>query len=1572
MKRKISLQRRNKESKKNADMSIRSYSAFGSNFKNRHNFANSSNRSSYSSIHSYTKSEQYWWNYTDNAKGANFQRAVSGDRRPRFEDDTWDLADSLADLYLKVNEENIATASKFTVCKDPVNDIDVKKWIEEDTSHGFIRVFVPNGDVNSSRLVPCNLSTNTQRICAQCGVAHSSLHVQFNGDIIARMESTDHPLAIQNEFLGNLGYTEPRKIQEEGFNPDLSYLIKFYLGKPVQDSTFTKAQLSSVILVRKGKLIYQWVQRLCAISGTRLFIHRDKFPSSKKSTMQLAKGYVEEMKFKDHPNVLKLTITLHGERSIYLSFNNTITYSKWLKRVQKATAKLPTKADLSKCNLEFLPDTIFINEDLRTLNLRHNVLRERPLEEDIHTMGWLDDLPRFRYLTSLNLANNDLKSFPSALCSMQSLTELNLASNKLEEIPPSIADLTRLQVLRLHNNHLTALPEEMGGMKQLSILILAFNYFTTVPSVLLRIHSISDTMESIIMAGNYIERLQGNLLNQMKLVKKIDFRFNRLTLMPSEIAKFQCLEFMSHLDIRDNSIEDLDIRALKGLVYINCERNGMRSLQLSGVALKYIYAKDNALSLSPKPEWLVEMDLSHNKLRDLPTWIAECFFMARLEVSHNMLHRLPILIFTTAQKLQDLRAHHNCIRRLPSTVTNNSLTMLQLQHNYIEELPHDFLVNANKLKYLNLSKNLLVNLPSPNSNESLNRLQHLFLTANRLHDDVFLVISNFPRLKRLHLAQNFLTDIPDSTLSKLEALEELNISSNNLSHFPSSLCKHKNLQILRANCNRIRELPAFKEATELKVLEVGFNQLFDIPMSNLVNSHVNLLDISGNPNITFNTTALQDLTLCVAILNKPKFNKNGEDGLFGIFDGGRNDEVARTLAEIMAETLLEELYSPLLVPGGTSYMKYALLSCHRKLKSIGQKIGASAAICHIKILPESNEKIPQYCLTVANVGMVQVVLCRNGQAMRLTHQFAVESDRSECMRIQKSDGIVTEDGLVNGITPCTRLIGCSYLYPQLIPKPHIRSIKLQHDDQFIIIANQELWKYISIEEAVSQISPFQDPVVSAKVLQDLAQGYGATENLCVVVINLKPLQISPFSPTPSQVFNFPQLYNNNVGELTPKLWQNKAQRDALPSNNSSALCSIAESEESDESKNSTLERKKKKTDSKDTENEISLSSHPASQIGSETTSIYEWEELLQRKLAKEVKSKEVYDELKKLEKAAKEEMESKDTETEPTSENNRSTVVKSIKKNAENQEELVTSHQANSESDTKISTDQSETSTELREDCLYDIPPGIDRDAILFYKMQMARFNSGKSGSLSSVQSVPMYTSLEDMFPPHIPSQSIEVLVRAMPNITRSITRDNSKPKQNSVFRKKVSESKYHVNEKEQPKTDPTPSTRTAANAGTSHPVNYIKPSSKTSSETHSNSSNDESSSKSTSSTPGTSHSTSYIKPSSKTSSETHSNSSNDESNSMSTSSNPGTSFPASYIKPSSKTSSETHSNSSNDECNSISTLSDPETNLTIIHVKSSSTSSELHSNSSNNESNSTDSRDNDGDFTGSIIISYL
>lgn len=1416
-------------------MSIGSYNAFGSNLARRQNFANSSNRSYYSSIGSHTKSEHMWWNYADNGKNTvHNHRALLYSSAARGEEEIWDLSDSLADLYSRVNEENAAAANSFTIHRDHSKDVDVKKWINEDTSHGFIRVFVPNSDINTSRLIPCTLRTTAQRVCMQCGIPATSLHVQFNGDIITRMEPTDHPLAVQNEFLGNLGYSEPKKIQEQGYNNELHYLVKFYSGKPIEDNTYSKNQLSSILFVRKGKLIYQWIQRFCSISGTRLFIHRDKHPTSKKSAMQLAKGYVEEVKFKDHAHVLKLTSTLQGDRSVYLSFLSVTLYNKWLKRAQKATAKLPTKADLSKCHLEYLPEALFINEDLKTLNLRHNALRERPIEEDIYNIGWLDDLPRFYNLCTLNLANNDLKSFPLAICSIRSLVELNMASNKLEEIPSEIVELCRLQILRLHNNHLTCLPEEMGNMKRLSVVILAFNHFTTVPQVLLRLHGSSETMDSIIMAGNYIERLPGDLLSRMKLIKKIDFRMNRLTLLPSEIAKFQCLEFMTHLDIRDNNIQNLDIRALKGLVYLNCERNSMYTLQLSGVGLKYVYAGHNelkSLNITPKPEWLIDIDISHNNLTELPSWLAECFFMAKLDVSHNQLTQLPSLIFTTSKKLQELRANHNLLKELPNSVGNVVLEILQLQHNNLCSLPPTFLSNANKLKCLNLTKNFLRFLPQPNANDSLNKLQELYLTANKLQDNVFQVISCFPRLKKLHLAENIIEEIPESCIAKLEALQELNISSNCLTHLPPSLCNHPKLQVLRANSNMIYNLPDFKGAPELKVLEVGFNCLYDLSVTHLMDSQVSLLDISGNPNLFVDAAELEGLKhkkrvcmidmrgqnrslsqqdtqdkqmpwqsgfsqtsgmrnkLCVAILNKTKFNRTGEDALFGIFDGGKSDEVALLLADIMEETVLEELNCPLTPSGGTSYMKYTMLSAHRKLKSTGQKIGASAAVCHLRKLPDGRDGSTKYWITVSNVGMVQVVLSRNGQAIPLTHCFSVNTDRSECIRIQKSHGIITEDGRVNGITECTRLLGSGYLFPQLIPKPHVKSVMLQPDDQFIIIANHELWKYVNAEEAVKHIITIHDPVMSAKALQDLAQGYGASENLSIMVINLAPTQAPHIHALPSTLLRFPQFGNDALGAMASKILHDKVFRgkgiDGSPLTPSS-LRSIVETNEDEETPTNSRQDLRLQEVDDDIYRECgSVELPPAFKLRPLPTTksryqkkgeIHEWDELLQQRLAEEVKNKELDKELQSMiGDANNQQGNSFDSEANALeTDSNWSTLEQRVllaSAEANNQQDAVTLANA------QAGVVPSETSTESPdEDRLYDIPVGIDRDAILFYKMQMARINSGKTGSLNSVQSDPMYASLEEIAPKRVPSHSIEVLVRAIPNLSRAASSVEKRP----------------------------------------------------------------------------------------------------------------------------------------------------------------------------------------------------
>jgi len=76
---------------------------------------------------------------------------------------------------------------------------------------------------------------------------------------------------------------------------------------------------------------------------------------------------------------------------------------------------------------------------------------------------------------------------------------------------------------------------------------------------------------------------------------------------------------------------------------------------------------------------------------------------------------------------------------------------------------------------------------------------------------------------------------------------------------------------------------------------------------------------------------------------------------------------------------------------------------------------------------------------------------------------------------------------VNGATRCTRLLGCSYLHPHVIPDPHVNSITLGKDDEFVVIANATFWSYVTPAETVAEIRDVISPVAAAKRLQDLAQ-----------------------------------------------------------------------------------------------------------------------------------------------------------------------------------------------------------------------------------------------------------------------------------------------------------------------------------------------------------------------------------------------------------------------------------------------------------------------------------------------------
>lgn len=113
--------------------------------------------------------------------------------------------------------------------------------------------------------------------------------------------------------------------------------------------------------------------------------------------------------------------------------------------------------------------------------------------------------------------------------------------------------------------------------------------------------------------------------------------------------------------------------------------------------------------------------------------------------------------------------------------------------------------------------------------------------------------------------------------------------------------------------------------------------------------------------------------------------------------------------------------------------------------------------------------------------------------------------------------------------PITR--GCCSLDQDMssIPDPSITEIQLNPKDECLILANQALWKYISVTQAIQEVGQCEDSNAAAKRLTYLALSCGCTENLSVMVLN----------------FNFTNFVKNSGNQRPSKYIRNKKNKTSL-------------------------------------------------------------------------------------------------------------------------------------------------------------------------------------------------------------------------------------------------------------------------------------------------------------------------------------------------------------------------------------------------------------------------------------------
>ncbi|XP_070254592.1 PH domain leucine-rich repeat-containing protein phosphatase 2 isoform X2 [Myotis yumanensis] len=937
-----------------------------------------------------------------------------------------------------------------------------RDWLREDVKRGCVYLYgadtttatttatssASSSSASSSssdlHLVLCTVETPASEICA--GEGRESLYLQLHGDLVRRLEPTERPLQIVYDYLSRLGYDDPVRIQEEAANPDLGCMLRFYGEKPCQMDQLDRILLSGIYNVRKGKTqLHKWAERLVVLCGTCLIVSSVKdCQTGKMHILPLVGGKVEEVKRRQYS--LAFSSAGAQAQTYHVSFETLAESQRWQRQASKVVSQRISTVDLSCYSLEEVPEHLFYSQDITYLNLRHNFMQlERP--------GGLDTLYKFSHLKGLNLSHNKLGLFPVLLCEISTLTELNLSCNGFHDLPSQIGNLLKM-------NHLKTV---------------------------------------------VIENLEGN-------------------------------KYITHMDLRDNQLTDLDLSSFCSLEQLHCERNQLRELTLSGFSLRTLYANSNrltAVNVYPVPSLLTSLELSRNQLECVPDWACEAKKIEVLDVSYNLLTEVPMRILSSLS-LRKLMVGHNHVQTLPVLVEHIPLEVLDIQHNLLTRLPDTLFSKALNLRYLNASANSLESLPSASAGEeSLSALQLLYLTNNLLTDQCVPVLVGHPHLRILHLANNQLQTFPASKLNKLEQLEELNLSGNKLKTIPTTIANCKRLHTLVAHSNNISIFPEILQLPQIQFVDLSCNDLTEILIPEALPATLQDLDLTGNTNLvlehktldtfshittlkidqkplpttdptvtsTFWSHGLAEMAgqrnkLCVSSLAVDTFVE-GVGAVYGMFDGDRNEELPRLLQCTMADVLLEEVQQS---SSDTVSMAHTFLVSHRKLGMAGQKLGSSALLCYIR--PDTADSTSSFSLTVANVGTCQAVLCRGGKPVPLSKVFSLEQDADEAQRVKDQKAIITEDNKVNGVTCCTRMLGCTYLYPWILPKPYISSTTLTIQDELLILGNKALWEHLSYTEAVSAVRHVQDPLAAAKKLCTLAQSYGCQDNVGAIVVYL--------------------------------------------------------------------------------------------------------------------------------------------------------------------------------------------------------------------------------------------------------------------------------------------------------------------------------------------------------------------------------------------------------------------------------------------------------------------------------------